>query len=67
MSESSSDLEPSPHAAHIPDRALSPMTVSLDGLLSAIYCPQWLAPYRQWPFLSRPHHFTRLLHPLPPI
>ena len=36
MSESSSDLEPSPHAAHLPDRALSPMTVSLDGLLSAM-------------------------------
>jgi osomolarity two-component system sensor histidine kinase NIK1 len=39
MSESSSDLEPSPHAAHLPDRALSPMTISLDGLRSAIDRP----------------------------
>jgi hypothetical protein len=39
MSESSSDLEPSPHAAHLPDRALSPMTISLDGLRSAIGRP----------------------------
>jgi hypothetical protein len=39
MSESSSNLEPSPHVAHIPDRALSPMTVSLDGLLSGMLGP----------------------------
>ncbi|KAF8500174.1 hypothetical protein F5888DRAFT_1632968 [Russula emetica] len=35
MSESSSDLEPI-HAAHLPDRAFPPMTISLDGLRSAI-------------------------------
>jgi osomolarity two-component system, sensor histidine kinase NIK1 len=39
MSESIPDLEPSPHAAHLPDRALSPMTISLDGLRSAIDRP----------------------------
>ena len=38
MSESSFELEPS-QAAHLPDRALSPMTISLDGLRSAIDRP----------------------------
>lgn len=36
MSESSSDLESSSHPAHLPDRASSPMTISLDGLQSAV-------------------------------
>jgi osomolarity two-component system sensor histidine kinase NIK1 len=44
LSESSSDLEPSPHAPHLPDRALSPMTISLDGLRSAIDRPN--GPHR---------------------
>jgi len=36
MSESSSDLESSPHSAHLPNRTSYPMTISLDGLQSAV-------------------------------
>jgi len=36
MSEDSSDQDPSSQAGHFPDRATSPMTISLDGLQCAI-------------------------------
>jgi osomolarity two-component system, sensor histidine kinase NIK1 len=37
MSESGSEHEPSSHSAHYPDRASSPMTISLQGLQSGVH------------------------------
>ncbi len=52
MSESSPDLEPTLHAAHLSNRALSPMTISLDlhavdrpnGSLRTANGPSYSAP-----------------------
>jgi hypothetical protein len=60
MSESSSDLEPI-HAAHLPDRAFSLMTIPLDGLRSAIDCANGSLRTINGPSYSAPptsHHFS---------
>lgn len=54
MSESNSDLDPSPHAPHLPDRAMSPMTISLDGLRSAIDRPNGSLRTASGPSYSAP-------------
>jgi hypothetical protein len=63
MSESSSDLEPI-HAAHLPDRAFSPMTISLDGLRSAIDRANGSLRTVNGPPISLPPHHTT--SPSPP-
>ncbi|KAF8490464.1 hypothetical protein F5888DRAFT_1103694 [Russula emetica] len=58
--ESSSDLEPI-HAAHLPDRAFSLMTIPLDGLRSAIDCANGSLRTINGPSYSAPptsHHFS---------
>jgi hypothetical protein len=57
MSESSSDLEPI-HAAHLPDRAFSLMTIPLDGLRPAIDRANRSVPSMALPIPLPQHHTT---------
>jgi osomolarity two-component system, sensor histidine kinase NIK1 len=66
MSETGSDQEPSSHSAHFPDRTASPMTISLEGLQSAVDRPNYPLRATNGPSLSAPptSHSDLLLCPV---
>jgi osomolarity two-component system, sensor histidine kinase NIK1 len=66
MSESGSDQDPPSHNAHFPDRAASPMTISLEGLQSSVNRPNGSLRQANGSSLSAPptSHGDLLLCPI---